>query len=245
MESFEIPDAGGFDFDFDLSGFDVGFEVESAIENQRYQKPVMQKTKIATYENAVQLAEEVDLHEGFRAFCLLSGNFIFGDFIEAMTELDKWRIDKITIHTLTMSQDSIDSLSNVIDMDQPSSLHIIMSDYWYAHEQGKANGLLWELYEKCDIGDGFRLAFCRTHAKVCTIQTKSGHKIVLHGSANLRSHGVIEQMTIENDPNLYDFIEAFNDGILNEYDIINHKAKRMRPVGTKRLGEIARRHIIK
>lgn len=239
---FQMPDAGGIDLDFDLSGFDLDFSIEPQIENQRYQRPVVKKTKAAAFDNAIELAKSIDLYEGFRCFCLLSGNFIFGDFLEAMTKLDKWRIDKLTIHTLTMSQDTIDSLENVLIMDEPSQLHIIMSDYWYAHECGRANGLLWELYEKCDIGEGFRLGFCRTHAKICTVQTKHGAKVVIHGSANMRSHGVMEQFTIENDPELYDFIEAWNDQILDEYDIINHNVKRKKPVREKRLYQMARRH---
>ena len=202
---------------------------------------MLRKTQTAVFENAMELAKAMRLYEGFRAFCLLSGNFIFGDFLEAMTTLDKWRIERLTIHTLTMSQDSIESLENVLIMDEPSQLHIIMSDYWYAHEQGRANGLLWELYDKCDIGDGFRLAFCRTHAKICTVQTKAGHKIVIHGSANMRSHGVMEQFTIENDPDLYDFIERWNDGILDRYDIINHDVRRKKPVRERELTAIARR----
>lgn len=244
MESSDLfPDVGGIDlgFDFDTDAFDFRLDVGDAIEPQRYQKPVIKKAIPAAYENAMQLARDIDLHEGFRCFAIVSGNFIFGDLIEAMTELDKWRIDRITIHTLTMSQDSIDSMANVIAMDEPSRVHIIMSDYWYAHEQGKANGLYWELLDKCDIGDGFRLAFCRTHAKIVTIRTKAGHKIVMHGSANMRSHGVIEQLTIENDPDMYDFVERFNDGILDEYDIINQGVKRKKPVREKMLFDIARR----
>ena len=189
---FQMPDAGGIDLDFDISGFDLDFSIEPTIGNERYQKPVIKKTKAAAFENAIELAKSIEMRAGFRCFCLLSGNFIFGDFLEAMTTLDKWRIDKLTIHTLTMSQDTIDSLENVIMMDGPSQLHIIMSDYWYAHECGKANGLLWELYDKCDIGDGFRLGFCRTHAKICTIETQLGIKMAIHGSANMRSHGVME-----------------------------------------------------
>lgn len=237
---FEIPDAGGVDFDFDTKEFELDFSTEIDMGARRYQKPVLKKTVRAAYNNALNAARGIELKEGFRAFMLVSGNFIFGDLIEAMSQLDKWRIDKITIHTLTMSQDSIDSLENVITMDQPSQVHIIMSDYWYANECGRANGLLWELLDKCDIGDGFRLGFCRTHAKICTIQTKAGHKIVMHGSANMRSHGVIEQLTIENDSEMYDFVERFNDGILDEYDIINRNVKRKKPVSERVSFKMAR-----
>lgn len=236
---FEIPDAGGVDLNFDMGAFD--FKVDTEIANDRYQRPAARKPEKVAYDNAEQLARSIDLHEGFRAFCVISGNFIFADFLEALTRLDKWRVDHMTIHTLTMSQESIDSLHNLIIMDQPSSLHVIMSDYWYVHECGRANGLLWELYDKCDIGDGFRLAFCRTHAKVITVKTKKGNKIVIHGSVNMRSHGVVEQFMMENDDGLYDFIEGWNDGILDRYDTINHNVKRKKPVREKALYQLAKR----
>lgn len=240
IDDLGVPDAGGADFDFDLEGFDLsGIELAPAIGNERYQLPKATKSLPAVFDNAIEMAESIDLHEGMRAFCLLSGNFIFGDLIEAMTTLDKWRIDHMTVHTLTMSQDSIDSLANVITMDQPSSLHVIMSDYWYAHERGR-DGLLGELHDKLDIGEGFRLAFCRTHAKVVTIRTKAGHKLVIHGSANMRSHGVIEQFTIECDPDVYDFMERFNDALLDEYDTINAGASRKRPVSERKAYKIAK-----
>ncbi len=244
LADFQLPDVGGLDFDFgfSLEDFDLDFSVDD-VQARRYQKPRLKKTVAAAYKNAIDLAKGIELYEGFRAFCLVSGNFIFGDLIEALSQLDKIRVDKITIHTLTMSQDSIDSLHNVIVMDQPSQVHVIMSDYWYAHECGRANGLLYELYDKVDIGEGFRLAFCRTHAKIVTIQTKAGHKIVMHGSANMRSHGVIEQVTIESDSGLYDFVEAFNDGVLDEYDIINHGVKRKKPVREKKAFDIARKAV--
>lgn len=226
--SFDFANVGGLDldFDFDPDLFDVDLTIDE-LEVKRYQKPVEGRTQAVAYKNAHQLAREIELYKGFRAFVMVPGCFIFGDFIEAISELDKIRIERMTIHTLTMSQDSIDSLANVIAMDHPTQLQIIMSDYWYAHEHDKRTGLLWELYDKLDIGDGFRLAFCRTHAKVITILTKAGHKLVIHGSANMRSSGVIEQFVFEHDPDLYDFCEAYNDAILDRYDTINHGAGKL------------------
>ena len=235
---FDFPDVGGIDATIDIDvgeAFSIG-RIDGAFPtDERYQKPRRCKTVSAAYRNAEELAMSLDLHRDFRAFCMVSGDFIFGDFIEAMTSLDRWRIDRLTIHTLTMSQDNIDSIENVIMMDEPSQLHIILSDYWYAMERGKKNGLLSELYKKLDIGDGFRVAFCRTHAKMCTIQTRHGGKLVIHGSANMRSHGVIEQFVIENDPDLYGFIEDYNDRILDRYDTINHGAKRKRSLNAKEM----------
>ena len=40
--------------------------------------------------------------------------------------------------------------------------------------------------------------------------------MVIHGSANLRSSGNIEQFTIEENPELYDFYEDLFENIIND-----------------------------
>lgn len=50
----------------------------------------------------------------------------------------------------------------------------------------------------------------------------------------------MEQFTVENDPDLYDFIENWHDRILDEYDIINRDVKRKKPVRPNRLYQMAK-----
>ena len=47
--------------------------------------------------------------------------------------------------------------------------------------------------------------------------------MVMHGSANLRSSGNVEQMTIEDDKALYDFYEDTYNVLFSYYNVINHK----------------------
>ena len=44
---------------------------------------------------------------------------------------------------------------------------------------------------------------------------------MIHGSANLRSSANIEQFTIEDNPELFDFYEELQDNILDHYKTIN------------------------
>lgn len=58
------------------------------------------------------------------------------------------------------------------------------------------------------------------HTKTAQFETLGGRKIVIHGSANLRSSGNIEQFTIEENPAIYDFYDTVFDKILERYATI-------------------------
>lgn len=58
------------------------------------------------------------------------------------------------------------------------------------------------------------------HTKTAQFETLGGKKIIAHGSANLRSSGSIEQFTIEESPELYDFYDEFFSRILERYQTI-------------------------
>ena len=47
----------------------------------------------------------------------------------------------------------------------------------------------------------------------------------MHGSANLRSSGNIEQFTIEENPELYEFYEEKYSKIIEKYATINHSIR--------------------
>ena len=93
-----------------------------------------------------------------------------------------------------------------------------MSAYFYSHER---HSLIPYIYEQLDNG-AFQLAVARAHTKTCQILTKGGKKIVIHGSANMRSSQNIEQFTIEENKPLYDFYEAYFEELLDKHKTINY-----------------------
>lgn len=82
------------------------------------------------------------------------------------------------------------------------------------------------LYEKLDKDNRFQLAVAAIHTKTVQMHTMGGKKIVIHGSANLRSSGNIEQFTVEINDNLYDFYQDMSDKILDKYKTIDKTAIR-------------------
>ena len=205
--------------ELDLDIFADGPEDEK--QETRYMKPHRPETfkeSEIMYDNAQKLARELTLDKGERANVIVSGSFIFGDFIEAYITHHNAKVKHMAISTLSLSQDNIDSLHNLLEFGYLDQLDMIISVYFFAHER---NVLVPYMYEKLDTGDRFQLAVCATHMKTCHFETLGGKKIVIHGSANLRSSNNIEQFTIEENPALYDFYEETTQKIIDRYKTIN------------------------
>lgn len=184
------------------------------------------KDSAIAYDNAEKLAKELKIEKGDRYFTFIAGSFIFGDFIEALCVERNYHIKKMTISTLSLSEENIDSLQNLLTGDYVDQLNLIVSDYFFAHER---HSLVKYIYSHLDIDNKFQLAVARSHTKICIFETHCGMKIVIHGSANLRSSDNIEQFDIEENEFLFDYINEFHDKIIEVYKTIN------KSIGAKQL----------
>lgn len=193
-------------------------------ENNRYIRPRVKpfKKSRVIYKHAVELAEAIDIAGGVRYDAIVSGNFIFGDFIEAFMVRNNCKAVRMDITTLSLGQENVDSLRTLIEKEYVDNLNLIVSIYFYAHE---IHRLIPYLYDRLDIDSRFQLAIAGTHMKTCLIETLGGKKIIIHGSANLRSSGNIEQFTIEENPELYEFYRETDDNILKAYATINKEIR--------------------
>lgn len=208
-------------FDFDTDHFDLDLdldfeEIDNRIHKPKYKKPL--RDSQVKFKDAKKLAEQIDLTITPRVDCLIAGKFIFGDFIEAYIVGNNIKCEKLVISTLSMSQNNVDSLRTLMEKKYVDQLDLIVSDYFFSHER---QNLIPYIYEELDIDNKFQLAVARSHVKICFFKTLGGKKIVIHGSANLRSSDNIEQFTIEINESLYDFYDTFHSSIIETYKTIN------------------------
>lgn len=219
------------DIDFDISISDNGFK-------NRYLKSKvakdLPKNKIK-YSNALKLAKDITLDKGIRYNCIVAGNFIFGDFIEAFIVNNNAKCKDLTISTLSLDQNNVDSLANLLNGQFVDQLNLILSDYFYAHER---KSLIPYIYDKLDVDNRFQLASAGSHTKIAMFETLGGKKIVIHGSANLRSSSNIKQFVIEENPSLYDFWMEYHMNIIQEYKTINKDIKRNKSLRGQKLWDI-------
>lgn len=190
-------------------------------QNSRYFAPKKSKEiheKFLKYRNAEQLANDINFNENNRFFVIIDGSFFFGDFIEAFIVRHNIHVKKMTISTLSMNKNNVDSLANLINGNYIDELNLILSDYFYSHEK---HDLIPYIYETLDIDNKFQLSFAGTHCKICIFETVNKRKFVFHGSANLRSSSNIEQIMLEESEELYNFMDEIQSNILEEYKTIN------------------------
>lgn len=210
------------ELDFNIEDFGEEFEISEKFES-RYIKPPKSKElpeKRLKYALAKELALGVDLSE--RTYVIVNGTFIFGDFIEALIIEKSLKVKSMTISTLSMSCENIDSLDTLLDCGFVDELNLIVSDYFYSHEK---HGLVKYIYETLDKDNKFQFAAAGSHTKITMFETHCGKKIIIHGSANLRSSSNIEQIMIENNLELYDFNKSYHDRIIEKYKTINKSVR--------------------
>jgi hypothetical protein len=198
----------------DFSDIEINLNIDS---NQRYCNPAMSKSKNVKFKNAKELSKAIDIKQNERYFCIIDGSFIFGDFIEAFLTDRNMKVKELTISTLSMSQENIESFRNLLEWGYVEKLNIIVSDFFYSHER---NNLVKYMYERLDINDAFQFSVCRTHTKICMFENYRNEKFIIHGSANLRSSDNIEQFMIEENKDLYDFNYDFHKKIIDNFATI-------------------------
>jgi hypothetical protein len=177
--------------------------------------------KTVKYDFALEAARDIGLlEEGDRVEMIVSGNFIAGDFIEAYLEAHNLVVDEILLATLSLSAENVDSLVNV-KQRLTGLMGLIVSDYFFAYE--RKQGI--EDIIKNLAGDDFVLAVAGVHTKITLIRTECGRHLVLGGSANLRSSINIEQISMDNNCQLYAFHREWMAKILNNYHV-HHKMLR-------------------
>lgn len=191
------------------------------IGKSRYIKPPRCKQipeKRLKYKFAEDLARDIKPELGMRVFVFLDGTFIAGDFLEAWFVEHHILTKELTISTLSLSPNNVDSLANLMECGYVENLNLIVSDYFYSHER---HSMVPYIREKLDKDNRFQFAAAGTHCKLSMFETPKGAKVVIHGSANLRSSSNIEHMTIEENPELYDFTMELHRAILDKYKTIN------------------------
>lgn len=222
-------DSFDFNMELNIDDFDIDIQIGEVEIESRYIKPKLQpeiKEEYLQYSKAEDLAANINIKENFRMFCFITGSFYAGDLIEALIVGKNLKVKTLTVATLGMNDNSIDSLANIMDGKYVDKLNLIVSHYFYSHEchphHGKA-GLVRYIYQELDKGNRFQLVVCRSHCKMALIELYSGEKIVIHGSANLRSSGNVEQIMIEENKELYDFSFNYLRTMVFRYKTIDHE----------------------
>lgn len=216
FEGFQI-DVPEFEFDPDLFGAEIG-EPRFTTRHHRPAKGRGVPDSKIKYRNAQKLADELKAERGMWHIVLIDGTFIAGDFIEAFIIKNNLHVKHLSISTLSLNQENVDSLGNLLFDGWVDQLDLIVSDGFWANYK---NDIIPYIYAELDVDNRFQLAVARAHTKVVLIETHDGMKISFRGSANLRSSACIEHLEIQENEGIFDFFRTFHDGIVDAFQTIN------------------------
>lgn len=232
---FRLDAAFGFEkmpADLDFSSFCDGGE-DDGIVTEVARRPILYDSTVRAvdFDNALDFCDAVKLERGARSFAFVGGDFIFGDIFEGWAALGV-RFKSLTIQTLSISAENVDSLVNLTMMcPEIERIRLVLSTYFWAHEHYPGGIVPYMYRELEDAVPEFDVAFAMVHTKVASFETVDGLRVVADGSANMRSSKSIEQVRVECDDGLYKFVEDFADKLFAAYSVINDG--RVKPDNTR------------
>jgi hypothetical protein len=167
------------------------------------------------FENAVKAAECIDINKDY--FALVSGKFIFGDFIEALLYQKQLKPKRMYITTLGMSQENIDSIVNLTVLGA-QEVNLIVSGYFAGTER---RGLAPYMVKEFE-GHNINVAVLASHCKLCLFECDEGN-FMIAGSANLSSSNNVEQFQIFHDDKVFRHCKRMLNNILKKHTVIRGK----------------------
>ncbi|MEW6306760.1 MAG: hypothetical protein AB1705_25110 [Verrucomicrobiota bacterium] len=141
---------------------------------------------------------------------LLGGDFNAWDLVPVLVSLAGAVCDELIIATLGFNSSNNAELCEMLDAGRIRSVWFLASEYC-----AKSDADLFENAQRELRRRGQKIAAARNHAKIQAFRFASTC-IVVEGSANLRSCNNIEQLTITNSPELFEFHRAWITQVINQ-----------------------------
>lgn len=120
----------------------------------------------------------------------------------------------LRIATLSFNRRNVSELSELLRSGKVGTLTLLCSLFFQRHNRDEFADTR---RETANFPGRWRLAAGRNHAKVACLDL-AGRKITVESSANLRSNGNSEQVTIIQDPALHDWHAAWIDQMVTAHE---------------------------
>lgn len=159
----------------------------------------------------------------------MNGNCQFVDFISEFCK-NIGEVEEIYLTTLSLNEHTFNSL----DLILPNiTKHILVSSYFLATDR---ENILHKMKEQ-DRLEKYEIGFFRNHTKLVLIKNKTDFYLFT-GSANLRSSGTIEQFSIYNSKELFEFNKTWITHLINKFNF-NKKYAEIKNTGQASFNFIA------
>jgi hypothetical protein len=174
-------------------------------------------TDRATARRTAQLAEAADVMavlpgDGESVHTLLTGRFDLMHVLVCLTER-LGTVEAMRLATLSYNARNLAEMLRLLDSGRVRTLTLLCSAFFAQH-----NTELWEETLEGFRERGRRAAAARSHAKVVCFAFADGRRLTMEGSANLRSNGNREQLTLIGGAPLHDWHAAWIDELVTAHE---------------------------
>jgi hypothetical protein len=145
---------------------------------------------------------------------LMTGRYDLMHLLLVVLESRPGPVDHLRIATLSFNKKNLGELLQLLDSGKVKRLSFVFSKFF--KEQTSETYLLAAAALR---QRGQRFAAPRSHAKVICCQWPGPDRLVMEGSANLRSNGNQEQLSLFTDLELHDWHAAWIDATLDKHAI--------------------------
>lgn len=150
---------------------------------------------------------------GQAVHALMTGRYDLMVLLACLIEQHGQVCDQLRIATLSLKQRNTFELVRLIDAGRVKHATLLCSEFFRDH-----NGSIYEgvhqAFTQRPAGK-HRLAAARSHAKVVTMAFAGGDRLVLEGSANLRTNSNIEQFCLLNHAGVHDWHAQWIDNLVS------------------------------
>jgi hypothetical protein len=165
--------------------------------------------KLIRPENAAAVVAHLPAGPEERTHALLRGDFVLCDMIPAIIA-ETGPLDHVRIATLGMSAANAAQLARLVRAGQIQRLTLVVSHYFQQVDRTTVFAAVCD--ELAPLGA--MPIVTRNHAKVILLPAlRHPHRLVIEGSANLRSSDNLEQVVIFNDQDTHDFHATWIDDL--------------------------------
>lgn len=125
------------------------------------------------------------------------------------------RVERLRIATLSYNGRNLAEMRGLLAEGKVGRLALLTSCFFRDHNEELWETTLREL--ACDPRAGHKVAACRSHAKVVTLDCADGRKFSIEGSANLRTNRNQEQFALFHDAALHDWHAQWIDLMVDRH----------------------------
>lgn len=169
----------------------------------------------AMLKEAAEVVQYLPRNESESLHALMTGRYDLTALIAVILGKHKRGCDHLRIATLSFNRKNIDHLANLL-ASNVRRLTLLYSSFHREHSPETCRELHRRLRK--EAAGRCRMAATRNHAKVVTMEFPGGERLVMEGSANLRTNSNQEQVTIIRSRDLHNWHAGWIDGMVTKHE---------------------------